>query len=170
MKYTTRPQALLLLADGTLFYGKSIGIEGKTFGEVPLGLMSVVPGNQSYFLIENTFNNLNFYEFVTDEYATLQLEHHFLGRILSRIPGLRDLNLREIVGVKAVVGTVSDANRALNASGLNYLSPDKPYWEYSAGIGNIFKVFRIDCSWRGNYRNLPDANNFTIKGSFGFYF
>ena len=34
MKYTTRPQALLLLADGTIFYGKSIGISGKTFGEV----------------------------------------------------------------------------------------------------------------------------------------
>ena len=143
---------------------------GKTFGEVPLGLMSVVPGNQSYFLIENTFNNLNFYEFVTDEYATLQLEHHFLGRILSRIPGLRQMNLREIIGVKAVVGSVSDENRALNASTLTYLAPEKPYWEYSVGIGNIFKVFRIDCSWRGNYRNLPDANNFTIKGSFGFYF
>jgi hypothetical protein len=143
---------------------------GKTFGEVPLGLLSVVPGNQSYFLIDNTFNNLNFYEFVTDQYATLQLEHHFLGRILSRVPGLRKLNLREIVGIKAVVGSVSEENRALNASTLTYLSPEKPYWEYSAGIGNIFKVFRIDCSWRGNYRNLPDANNFTIKGSFGFYF
>jgi len=34
MKYTTRPQALLLLADGTIFFGKSIGISGKTFGEV----------------------------------------------------------------------------------------------------------------------------------------
>lgn len=34
MKYTTRQQALLLLADGTIFYGKSIGISGTTFGEV----------------------------------------------------------------------------------------------------------------------------------------
>ncbi|MBF0695025.1 MAG: glutamine-hydrolyzing carbamoyl-phosphate synthase small subunit [Flavobacterium sp.] len=34
MKYTTRPKAVLLLKDGTIFYGKSIGIEGKTFGEV----------------------------------------------------------------------------------------------------------------------------------------
>ncbi|GGD20285.1 DUF5686 and carboxypeptidase-like regulatory domain-containing protein [Flavobacterium orientale] len=143
---------------------------GKTFGDVPLGLMSVVPGNQSYFLIENTFNNLNFYEFVTDQYATFQLEHHFLGRILSRVPGLRKMNLREVIGIKGVVGSVSDSNRNLNASNLIYLAPEKPYWEYSAGIGNIFKVFRIDFSWRGNYRDLPDANNFTVKGSFGFYF
>lgn len=34
MQHTTRPQAILLLADGTIFYGKSIGISGKTFGEV----------------------------------------------------------------------------------------------------------------------------------------
>ena len=143
---------------------------GKTFGQIPLGLMSVVPGNQTYFIIENTFSNLNFYEFVTDEYATFQWEHNFNGKIFSRIPYLRKLNLREIIGVRGVYGTVSDENRAINASGLTYLAPEKPYWEYSAGIGNIFKVFRIDCAWRANYRNLPDTNNFTIKGSFGFYF
>ncbi len=143
---------------------------GKTFGEVPLGLMSVVPGNQSYFLIENTFNNLNFYEFVTDQYATFQLEHHFLGRLLSRVPGLRKMNLREVVGIRGVIGSVSEANRNLNASNLVYLAPQKPYWEYSAGIGNIFKILRIDFSWRGNYRDLPNANTFAIKGSFGFYF
>ncbi|OCB76586.1 glutamine-hydrolyzing carbamoyl-phosphate synthase small subunit [Flavobacterium crassostreae] len=34
MKYTTRQSALLLLSDGTIFHGKSIGISGTTFGEV----------------------------------------------------------------------------------------------------------------------------------------
>jgi carbamoyl-phosphate synthase small subunit len=34
MKYSNRDQAVLLLADGTIFYGKSIGIEGTVFGEV----------------------------------------------------------------------------------------------------------------------------------------
>jgi hypothetical protein len=143
---------------------------GKTFGEVPLGLLSVIPGNQSYFIIDNTFNNLNFYEFVSDQYATFQLEHHFLGRIFSRIPGVRKLNLREIVTVRGVVGSVSEENIRLNASNIIYLAPEKPYWEYGFGVGNIFKVFRLDCTWRGNYRDLPDTNNFTVKGSFGFYF
>jgi hypothetical protein len=143
---------------------------GKTFGKIPLGLMSVIPGNQTYFSIENTFNNLNFYEFVTDQYATLQWSHNFGGRLLSRIPFMKKLNWREIVGVKGVYGTITDENRAINASGLIYNAPSKPYWEYSAGIGNIFKVFRIDFAWRGNYRNLPETNNFSVKGSFGFYF
>ena len=143
---------------------------GKTFGKVPLGLLSIVPGNQTYFLIENTFSNLNFYEFVTDEYATFQWEHNFNGRLLSRIPMMRKLNWRELVGVRAVYGTVSDENIALNASGLVYKAPVNPYWEYNVGIGNIFKVFRLDFTWRGNYRDVPDGNNFTVKGSFGFYF
>ena len=34
MNYTTRTKAVLLLEDGTIFHGKSIGISGKTFGEV----------------------------------------------------------------------------------------------------------------------------------------
>ena len=34
MQHTTRSKAILLLADGTIFHGKSIGIQGKSFGEV----------------------------------------------------------------------------------------------------------------------------------------
>lgn len=34
MKYTTRKSAILVLSDGTIFHGKSMGIEGTTFGEV----------------------------------------------------------------------------------------------------------------------------------------
>lgn len=34
MKYQTRKKALILLADGTIFYGKAIGKEGSAFGEV----------------------------------------------------------------------------------------------------------------------------------------
>lgn len=34
MKYQTRKKALVLLADGTIFYGKSVGIEGTATGEI----------------------------------------------------------------------------------------------------------------------------------------
>jgi len=143
---------------------------GKTFGKVPLGLMSIVPGNQTYFIIGNTFSNLNFYEFVSDSYLTLQWDHNFQGRLFSRIPMLRKLNWREIIGIRGAYGDFSEENRRLNASGLVYKAPTTPYWEYSVGIGNIFKVFRIDACWRGNYRDVPGTSNFTIKGEFGFYF
>jgi len=143
---------------------------GKTFGFVPLGLMSVVPGNQSIFNIANTFNNLQFYEFVTDQYVTFKWDHDFHGRFFARIPFMRKLNWRENIGFRSVYGTVSDDNRTINASGLTYNAPDKVYWEYSAGVGNIFKLLRVDFSWRGSYLEMPDANKFAVKISFGFYF
>jgi hypothetical protein len=143
---------------------------GKIFGAVPLGLMGVIPGNQSWFVIENTYNLLDYYDFVADEYASMHLEHHFNGRLFSRIPYLRKLNLREIIGIKAVYGRVSEDNKMLNASGLQYVAPDNVYWEYNAGIGNIFKVLRLDCAWRGNYLEMPNARKFAVRASFGFYF
>lgn len=145
---------------------------GKTYGEVPLGLLSVVPGNQSYFSIYNTFSQLDFYEFVTDTYASLHLEHNFNGRLFSRIPWLRKLNLREIVSVRGVWGELSDKNMALSQpANIPLIAPkNEPYWEYGFGIGNIFKVFRLDFNFRGNYLDNPDARKFGITGTFGFHF
>ena len=160
-------QPLLVGGFGRMF---STFEAGKIFGAVPLGLMGVIPGNQSWFSIENTYNLLDYYEFVADEYVSLHLEHNFNGRLFSRIPGLRDLNLREIIGIKGVYGTVSDENIALNASNIIYRAPQDVYWEYHAGVGNIFKVFRIDFAWRGSYLDMPNATKFAIKGSFGFFF
>ena len=152
---------------------------GKTFGEVPLGLLSVIPGNQTYFSIYNTFSQLDFYEFVSDTYASFHFEHNFNGRLFSRIPFLRKLNLREIISVRGVIGNISDENLALsnvpsNPNNLQLVAPsNEPYYEYSLGIGNIFKVFRIDFNFRGNYKDkviYPDARKFGVTGSFGFYF
>ncbi|MDJ0645886.1 MAG: DUF5686 family protein [Flavobacteriaceae bacterium] len=151
---------------------------GKTFGTVPLSLLDVVPGNQTPFLADRTYDLLDFYEFVTDEYAALHLEHNFNGRILSRLPLLRKLNLREIVSFKAVVGGLSEENRTMSnffnvqdADGnLPAGAPTKPYYEYSLGVDNIFKLLRIDFVFRGNYLDLPGATKFAVKGGFGFYF
>ena len=121
-------------------------------------------------MIDNTYSLLDYYDFVTDKHASVHLEHHFNGRFLSKIPLLRKLKLREIAGFRAVWGTISDKNIAVNASNIEYHAPEDIYFEYSAGVGNIFKVFRLDFIWRGSYKELPNANNFGIKGSFGFSF
>ena len=104
---------------------------------------------------------------------SLHLEHNFGGRIFSRVPFLRKLNLREIVTLKSVVGSLRQDNIDLDAS--NFLNEDSapsdtPYYEYSAGIGNIFKVFRIDFNFRGNYKGNVDARDFGVTGNFGFSF
>lgn len=144
---------------------------GKIFGAVPLGLLSVVPGNQTYFGLYNSFSLLNFYEFVTDSYLAAHFEHNFNGRLFARIPGLRKLNLREIIGIKGVLGTISQENKALDASGIPLIAPDKePYWQYSVGVGNIFKFLRLDAHFRGNYFDVPDARKFGVTATLGFHF
>lgn len=143
---------------------------GKIFGEVPLGLLSPVPGNQTLFSIYNTFTQLDYYEFVSDTYASVHLEHNFGGRIFSRIGFLRKLNLREIVGVRAIYGQISEKNIALNASNIVYQAPEDIYYEYSFGVGNIFKIFRLDFNFRGNYFENEGARSFGVTGAFGFQF
>lgn len=154
-------------------FGKSnVSLEvGKTFGAVPLGLLSVVPGNETYFALYNSFALLNFYEFVTDTYVAVHLEHNFNGRLFARIPGLRNLNLREIIGIEGVLGSISEENILLDASGIPLIAPNnEPYWQYSLGVGNIFKFLRLDAHFRGNYFDIPEARKFGVTATFGFHF
>ncbi len=144
---------------------------GKTFGTVPLGLLSVIPGNQTYFALYNTFPLLNFYEFVTDTYVTAHVEHNFNGKLFSYVPGLRELNLREVVGIKGAWGEISEANKQLDASGLPLVAPSAaPYYEYSVGVGNMFKFLRIDAHFRGNYFDNPNARKFGVTATLGFHY
>ncbi|WP_343328885.1 DUF5686 family protein [Polaribacter staleyi] len=148
---------------------------GKTFGEVPLGLLSVAPGNQTYFIFNNTFNLLNFYEFTTDKYASFHLEHNFNGRIFSRIPLLKKTKLRTVIGFKTFIGNISDKNIALNTTGnsneILLRAPSKePYYEYSVGVANIFKILRVDFNFRGNYLDNPEARKFGITAGLRFNF
>ena len=147
---------------------------GKIFGVVPLGLLSPIPGNQSLWSIYNTFAQLDYYEFVSDTYASFHLKHNFGGRLFGRIPLIKELNLRELVGFRAVWGQISEENNSINVGvdglPIRYQSPEDIYWEWSAGVGNIFKIFAIELNFRGNYLDNPGARNFGIKGNFSFSF
>lgn len=144
---------------------------GKIWGDLPVGLLAPVPANQTFFNIFNTFGNLDYYEFVTDEYVSLHLEHNFNGRLFSRVPWLKKYGLREILFARGVYGDLSDENIQRNNVNFNLRAPNEQiYYEYGFGIGNILKLMRLDFSFRGNYLDLPDARPFTIKWEIGFHF
>lgn len=146
---------------------------GKTFGNVPFLLSNVHRGNETYFLMSNSFNTMNRYEFVSDQFVSLKLDHHFDGFILNKIPLIRKLNWRSVIGFKAVYGSMSNGNKAGNQ--LNMFDPANskfigvrapstvPYMETSIGVENILKIFRIDALWRLNYLDNPETIPFVVK-------
>ncbi|QXP73433.1 carboxypeptidase-like regulatory domain-containing protein [Tenacibaculum sp. AHE15PA] len=143
---------------------------GKTFGTLPIGLLNVIPANQTLSLTKNTFALLNYYDFVTDSYLATHFEQHFNGFLLNRVPLLKKLKLRSLVTFRAAYGTISKENRAINdglvnssgAANINYNTPNKLYYEYSVGLENIgygnLRFLRIDAIWRSNY--TPPAGSF----------
>lgn len=154
-------------------YGRTvINFEaGKNFDTVPLGLQTIIPGNQSYSLSPNSFALMDYYEFVADTYTTLQLEHHFNGKILSYIPLIKKLKIREVGFIRTAYGTLSDAAKSINVDGARYSAPDQQmYVEYGFGFENLgfgnLRIFRVDFNWRGNYLNNPDVRKFGIKAGF----
>ena len=144
---------------------------GKNFNTVPLSLQNIIPGNQSYSLVPNTFSLLKYYEFVADAYTTLHFEHHFQGKIFSYLPLIKKLKLREVIFWRGAYGTLSDASKNINFENFKYSAPDQQiYYEYGFGLENIgfgnLKILRVDFNWRGNYLDRPDVSKFGVK--FGF--
>jgi hypothetical protein len=138
---------------------------GKVFGIVPYPLLKLHEGNETYAYDPLSFNMMNYYEFVSDEYVSLFAEHHFQGFFLNRIPLLRALHWREVVSGNILYGHLSDSNKSLMAfpEGLSGISV--PYYEAGVGIENIFKLFRVDAMWRFSYLNHPNTSPFGVRVS-----
>lgn len=150
---------------------------GKIFGKIPYPLLELHPGNETFAYDFYSFNLMNYFEFVSDEYASAFVSHHFDGFFFNRIPLLRKLKLREVATGRAVIGKVSDTNRqallfpdklyTFNQAGYtsNLFSHNKPYIEVAAGIENILKFFRVDAVWRLSYLNHPNIAKFGIRAT-----
>ncbi len=143
---------------------------GKYFGTLPYTLLEIHNGNESYFYDQQAFNLMNFFEFISDEYATLMVMHHFDGFFLNKIPLLRKLKWREVATFSTVVGSLADKHRRELVFPSNIYKIHQPYAEVGVGIENIFKLIRIDGMWRLNYLDHPDITKFGLRMSFEFSF
>ncbi|MFM2224355.1 MAG: hypothetical protein RJA07_557 [Bacteroidota bacterium] len=153
---------------GSFYY--SVAAE-KVFGNLPMIMLAVMPGNDTYYYNKYSYNNAARYEFVTDQYISASLYEYFGGFPLNYIPLIKKLKWRTFVGGKGFWGNMSEQNKTMNGYYTNkyFNIPNKePYMELSTGIENIFKVFRLDFIWRLNYLDktqFPYAQPLGIRGS-----
>lgn len=145
---------------------------GKVFGEVPYPILKNHLGNETLFYTSAAFNTMNFNEFASDQYASLQYRHNFEGFLLNKIPLLKKLKWRAVANANILYGSVNDKNIANaptvgpNGNSLltfGRLDPTKPYVELGYGIENIFKFFRVDFFHRMTYLDNTDAKPFAVK-------
>jgi hypothetical protein len=139
---------------------------GKIFGQLPYPLLELHGGNETYTYDPYAFNMMNYYEFASDEYQTISVFHHFDGFFFNKVPLFRKLKWREVVTAKVLFGKVSEKNKKLLIFPESLTSLDHgPYYEASAGIENIFKIFRVDALWRLSYLDRPNIAKFGIRGA-----
>ncbi len=155
---------------------------GYTRGQLPYPLLSIHRANQTYAYQLNSYNLMNFLEFASDQYVSLNIDHHFNGFIFNRVPLLNKLNLREIVSAKVLYGGIRSENDPaknenlynfpVNGDGVatTFSLNDGPYVEGSVGIGNIFKLLRLDLVKRFTYLDHPDVAEWGIRGRVKFDF
>ncbi|MEM9919794.1 MAG: DUF5686 family protein, partial [Bacteroidota bacterium] len=143
---------------------------GKLFGKgIPYVLMWLPRANQTFSYQNRAYNLMNYLEFISDEYVSINIRHYFQGFFFNKIPFLKKLKLREVATFKGLYGRLSDANNPMldpslvqfptNAEGENLSATlqDRPYMEASVGISNIFKVLRFDLVKRLTYNDLPNV-------------
>ncbi|MBS4056204.1 MAG: carboxypeptidase-like regulatory domain-containing protein [Bacteroidales bacterium] len=155
---------------GSFGWTKYIFEAGRVWGTVPFPLLVLHPGNETFIFDEYAFNLMNYYEFVSDRYASLYVTHHFDGLFFNHVPLLRQLKWREVIFVKGLAGTLSQKNRDFNNLPTITDVLDKPYIEAGLGIENIFKIVRIDGVWRLSHRDHPSINKFALFISLQFSF
>jgi hypothetical protein len=148
---------------GTWGYTKYVLDAGKTFGHLPYPLLQLHAGNETYAFDPFSFNMMNYYEFVSDQYASLFAEHHFQGLFFNHVPLLRKLKWREVISAKGLIGTLDPANALLMQFPDGLTDVSRGYLECGAGIENIFRVIRIQAMWRFTYLGHPNVSPLGIR-------
>jgi Family of unknown function (DUF5686)/CarboxypepD_reg-like domain len=105
-------------------------------------------GNQTIFGLPNRYSRsflmLPYFAYATDKpFAEAHVQHHLEGYLLDKIPLLRKLNFKEVIGAGIFYADHASADPKFTGK--------LPYWELNAGFENIgikaLRPFRVDVVW-----------------------
>jgi len=170
-KYSLLVKDMMKISPYGVLYYRVYG--GKINGAMPFTNLENHPGNDLYYYNPFAFNLMNRFEYLSDQYAGVNIEHNIGSGLFRFIPITRKLKWRQFWTAKTLWGSLSNENIAINnKTGTFKTLNKKTYLEIGTGIDNIFKVFRIDFVWRlapaPSYAGT--ASKFGIFGSFQLQF
>ena len=150
---------------------------GAIIGQVPWTLLNLYSANNTMMTDNSAFSCMDYCEFASDTWAYLLWYHSFGGFFLGKIPLINKLQLREELTAKVAYGGLRDENNGLRAEygamtrfPFNTRSLDGvPYVELGVGLSNIFRMFRIDFTWRVTHRErvMLDHEGYPVTDSAG---
>ncbi len=152
---------------GPLGTGRATITGEKIWGTLPYPLLAMHIGNETPFYTDVIYNLMNFGEFVSDRFISLQYRQNFEGFLLNSIPLMRRLNWRLTALANVIYGDLNDANLSISdplpfPAGNENLTFQKPYLELGYGVENIFRFLRIDFVHRLTYLENERARPFGI--------
>ncbi|QKJ30901.1 carboxypeptidase-like regulatory domain-containing protein [Mucilaginibacter mali] len=160
----------------SIFGYSDISVEGnRILGNVPYPLLNIHQANQTYAYDIESYNLMNFLEFVSDKYVALKIDQHWEGFFFNKIPLLKKLKLRETTSFKLLYGSVGDNNNPnihpslyaypvqANGAPITYGLGNTPYMEGSVGVENIFKFIRVDAVKRFSYLDHPGIATWGLR-------
>jgi len=146
-----------------------IGKAGQIWGKVPYPQLLLPNVNRTYTIQPESYSLMNPMEFINDRYVAADIVYRAEGLLFNRIPFLQQFGWREVVSFKGLLGDLSRKNKPTEDNNL-FLFPEEtysmnkmPYMEFSAGIENILKFFRVDYVRRITYLNHPDISKHGIR-------
>lgn len=146
---------------------------GKINGTLPFAFLENHPGNDMYYYNPSAYNLMNRFEYISDKYAGVNVEHHIGSGLFRFIPLTRKLKWRQFWNAKALWGSLTPDNLALNNGKGDFKTLNgNTYLELGTGIDNIFKILRLDAVWRV-FPTIPGSgktSRFGLFGSFQFQF
>ncbi|MBC7933842.1 MAG: carboxypeptidase-like regulatory domain-containing protein [Rhizobacter sp.] len=155
---------------GTLSYKVHAG---KVFGTLPFMFLENHPGNDIFYYNSGAYNLMTRFQYLSDNYAGINIEHNIGSGIFRFIPITRKLKWRQFWNVKTLWGSLSDANTALNYNSPKFETLNRTnYTEIGMGVDNIFKLLRVDFVWNLSGISTKSTTNsrFGVFGSFQLQF
>ncbi|MDD4009315.1 MAG: DUF5686 family protein [Fermentimonas sp.] len=134
----------------------------KVWNSVPFPLLVYPNQRQRHHIENNAFFLKRALEFVADEQYTLRFTFVGDDLLLAKIPIMNQLQIRELISLRASHGRLSDKNRPGNTELYDF--PDRsfeyesvPYIAGAVGFTNILGILRVEYVHRFTYRHHPDA-------------